>query len=658
MRWLWLAVALVFALPIVPAAAQIIPYPTNAGLYNCVTSYGATGNGHTDDTAALQSCLTASVAVSRSRGWNEIVLPAGTYVISSQLSISNTPAEAKLLVIRGSGEGVTKIVLASNSPGFGNPAIPLSMFTTCLGGACGGNVQAFMLQLDDLTISTGYGNPGAEPLQMIVNNAGGVRNVSLECPGGGYAGLDLTQTYQGPALFDKLSIAGCNHAIITAGGSQYIDTFKDLSISGQVNDGLLLNGFVVAIDGLKSVNSVPAVIIQKSSVAFITHGDLAAPVDTSNQAILIAEGSHLHVQQTTIGPHYAATSQSTANDGLGAGQIVCATIETVSMALTYNPACTPMYAPLERPPIPPVDPLSDWVVPSAYTGAALQTALNSGDGTVYLVNSQGASSMYDVTSTLTVPPTVDRIIGFGTALMNDVTFNSATPVLSIAPRTTPLVIEDVSFYVTGQTAPLITYSGNTGDIILRDFLNANSISEFYTGTSASASAAHLWLSDLAVGQIASNQTTTCWNCDLEQAPFKLVNNGGRMNIYGLKNEEGGSEATTDGGGSTNIFGGFLLLNVNTPTTLPEFAVNQGSSCIDYVEGTNSPLGRGYTQFTTLMGSAQTGQVLYNVAGQLGYPIGNAFMNLCGSVSPHMPGLLLAAPNVALSATPTTFLGAR
>ena len=43
--------------------------------------YGATGNGSTDDTAAIQACVTAAAG-------SRVVLPAGTYLISSPITLS------------------------------------------------------------------------------------------------------------------------------------------------------------------------------------------------------------------------------------------------------------------------------------------------------------------------------------------------------------------------------------------------------------------------------------------------------------------------------------------------------------------------------------------------------------------------------------------
>lgn len=64
--------------------------------YINVASYGATGNGTTDDTSALQNAINAA----QTRGGGVVFLPAGTYKISAPLTISNSG-----ITIAGAGWG-------------------------------------------------------------------------------------------------------------------------------------------------------------------------------------------------------------------------------------------------------------------------------------------------------------------------------------------------------------------------------------------------------------------------------------------------------------------------------------------------------------------------------------------------------------------------
>lgn len=73
---------------------------TNLGGVN-VLDYGATGDGVTDDTTGFQAALTAAAAAGV-----ELVVPAGRYILSNQLTASS----ADTIKIVGSGSGLTELV--------------------------------------------------------------------------------------------------------------------------------------------------------------------------------------------------------------------------------------------------------------------------------------------------------------------------------------------------------------------------------------------------------------------------------------------------------------------------------------------------------------------------------------------------------------------
>ena len=51
---------------------------------NVQTYYGATGDGVTDDTTAIQNALN-DLRIARNNGWSVLYFPAGTYLISQEL---------------------------------------------------------------------------------------------------------------------------------------------------------------------------------------------------------------------------------------------------------------------------------------------------------------------------------------------------------------------------------------------------------------------------------------------------------------------------------------------------------------------------------------------------------------------------------------------
>lgn len=89
-RFLLLAMTLALTIYLNPMAAQTrVENPTGSeqmsGDVLNVRAFGAVGDGETDDTAALQRALTAAVEM----GGNTVLIPAGTFVITKQLTIGD-----------------------------------------------------------------------------------------------------------------------------------------------------------------------------------------------------------------------------------------------------------------------------------------------------------------------------------------------------------------------------------------------------------------------------------------------------------------------------------------------------------------------------------------------------------------------------------------
>ncbi|PSC74526.1 band 7 [Micractinium conductrix] len=81
-----------------------LPYSLAPPEYNVVTTFGARGDGESDDTAALQDAVEAANA---SPG--TIFLPAGTYVLSAPLVITGTN-----VTLRGEGMSSTRILVRNS----------------------------------------------------------------------------------------------------------------------------------------------------------------------------------------------------------------------------------------------------------------------------------------------------------------------------------------------------------------------------------------------------------------------------------------------------------------------------------------------------------------------------------------------------------------
>lgn len=79
------------------------PIPSPPATLNVVDDFGAAGDGVTDDTAALQAALAAA---HESAEGGVVLLPAGTYLLTQQLSINRSN-----IIIRGEGANTTELYI-------------------------------------------------------------------------------------------------------------------------------------------------------------------------------------------------------------------------------------------------------------------------------------------------------------------------------------------------------------------------------------------------------------------------------------------------------------------------------------------------------------------------------------------------------------------
>lgn len=94
---------------VVEAETSTASPPSDLSFYlNAKTGYGAKGDGVTDDTTALKTCITAAVAANKG-----IYLPAGTYKVSTSLSLPTGTT------IQGDGMWWTEIFFSSPAKGGG-----------------------------------------------------------------------------------------------------------------------------------------------------------------------------------------------------------------------------------------------------------------------------------------------------------------------------------------------------------------------------------------------------------------------------------------------------------------------------------------------------------------------------------------------------------
>jgi hypothetical protein len=97
-----------------PARAATAPTVGGATTWLNVRSFGAAGNGQTDDTAALNAACAAARALPTPDGVATVYLPAGNYKITNTINVWN-------VFLKGDGQGATRIIAAHDWAASGAP---------------------------------------------------------------------------------------------------------------------------------------------------------------------------------------------------------------------------------------------------------------------------------------------------------------------------------------------------------------------------------------------------------------------------------------------------------------------------------------------------------------------------------------------------------
>ena len=244
-----------------------IIFPEDAGVIN-VQSYGAKGDGKTDDTAAILRAIRENSGAVEQRG-AIIYFPKGTYLVSDRLEWGSAGNWAAWLTFQGQNRDKTIIKLKDRAGGYGDPSNPRAVvFTTSICASCKGNVdwqnlgegnEGFSNNIFDLTIDTGRANPGAIGVDYIASNNGHIRNVAIKSgDGSGAVGLALVRQWPGPALVTNVAIDGFDYGIY-AKQKQYGITFEHITLRNQKVAGIRNEENVLSIRDLQSTNIVSAI---------------------------------------------------------------------------------------------------------------------------------------------------------------------------------------------------------------------------------------------------------------------------------------------------------------------------------------------------------------------------------------------------------------
>lgn len=577
--------------PARPVAEAHHPITWPEGAVIDASEHGIVGDGKTDVTDVLQSLFNRFP-----NGSVIIYLPPGEYQVSDTIRWPDGPSgwEFKNVSLHGAGPGHTTLRLVDRATGFDDPSDPRPVIWTGEAAA-----QRFGINIRDLTIHTGNGNPGAIGAQYISNNSGTMREVIIRSGDNpGPIGLDMRYTTEvGPLLIKNVLIEGFIDGIRTGTGINS-QTFEYVTLRGQRRYGWYNTGQVVSARKLTSENAGVAIRHDGGTMTLIDctlrrsagTESKQTPVRESDAALLYLGGGdvpaklfvrnlntpgyvsaidHREIREDAVQVTYKHRENEDAAEPLSR----YATLEPIPGPRVEEWSALPAVGPNggmsvslrlpieETPELPWPEPgdFDDWAdavafgaTPTSqdgqdpYDGEAIQNAIDSGAKTVFLPNHGRAnypegSGKYEVKRTLYVRGAVERLIGCEASITGDPYWEKA--ILVIADGDAPVVvIENI------EGPKIIIDTDRT--VVIRHCVIAveqrgqgKIFLEDVCGDFTFRSGQKIWARQLNPEKVQKDA----------EVPH-ILNQSGDLWIMGLKTEGGGTLIETTDGGRTEVLG--------------------------------------------------------------------------------------------------------
>ena len=562
-------------------------FPPDSGMVNVKTQFGAKGDGVSDDTAAIQQAISATVHHPQ-LGPRIIFFPAGTYVVSRPLLEKNLLSQwDSLLTLQGENRATTTLQLTDNNPLYQNAGAPAAVlvFASQHGRSDGAGNSAFDNNVFDMTIDVGRGNPGAVALDFLGNNYCALRNVTLQSSDPNHAGaigLAMLRYATGPCLMKNVVINGFDYGVKTA-NNEYSVTFEDLTLLNQKLYGIYNASNVLSIRHLVSTSAVPAI-----------HNENAAALITLISAVLQSGSSKSSAIQNQ-GTLYArdVTSSGYASALQGEPDAAIAEYDSGPAFTQFGAKASSLHLPVEETPGFEDPDLSHWKSVTAYgadpTGVrdsayAIQSAIDSGGSTVYF-----PTGVYMTTKTILVRGKVRALEGFDSSLnpSGELFARAETPVplLKIDAGAADITVDHFrigAFYPHPVPGVIFLQQDSPRPLVLRDSLiGAQATTVAYQNTSRGTGT--LFIENVAAEpwQILFPQSVFARQLNPEGNASKIINRGGKLWVLGLKTEGTGTNIETDQAGSTEVLGGLVYPVWKVPADTASFVVNDSSASFIY-----------------------------------------------------------------------------
>jgi Pectate lyase superfamily protein/F5/8 type C domain len=566
--------------PASPPAADGI-FPSTAKIINVRSApYFAAGDGSQDDYAAIQQAI-----YDNQDKLSTLYFPAGTYRLSQGLRLRRNGENGQhngYLAFRGDSAEASILKLDNNV--LTNPASPVALLDVGFFQNNSGNTAAdwFQINLNQLTIHTGSGNPGAIGLRFYSNNVGVARDLKITSGDGqGVCGLDCVYASgNGPNLVKNVRIEGYGKGIHT-GNIINSQVFENITLVNQSQIGWLNESQILSIRNLSTTGSVPPFRSSSYFAINYPHVTLIDAVFTGSGAAggtAAVENSGSLLARNVKAPGFATTIRS-LGDFPGSPPPAELTGEVVEYSSSsplqlFSGSQKTLNLPAPETPVPLADAPETWANVRNYRqtteldiGPALQRAIDSGAGTVFL-----PAGSYSLRSNVQLRNNIKRLSCFFSTLNKD----DENAALELAAGNTSVVsIEDIR----STSDNGITLRSNAPrSLVVRNAQDC--------AFSAERAGAKLYLENCAAKTLTLSSGSSVWASQLNLetsrgASTTITNNSGRLCVLGYKTEGVSTICTANAGSSTEILGG-LAYSGNVGNN-PMFVVNDSEATFSMQE---------------------------------------------------------------------------
>jgi Pectate lyase superfamily protein/Viral BACON domain len=573
-------------------------FPTDSGMANVKTQYGAKGDGVSDDTEAIQQAISATVHHPQT-GPRIIYFPAGTYLVSRPLLEKNLMSRwDSLLTLQGENRATTMIRLKDNNPLYQSAGTPADVleFASQNGKPDGGGNAAFDNNIFDMTIDVGRGNPGAVALDFLGNNYCALRNVTLQSSDPshvGAIGLALLRYATGPCLIKNVVINGFDYGIKTA-NNEYSLTFEDLTILNQKRFGIHNANNVLSIRHFLSMNGVPA-INNQSAAGLVTLIGAILQGGSSQTSAIQNHGTLYARDVSSLG--YAFVLQ-------GQPGVSITEYDSGPAVSQFGGKASSLNLPIEETPCFEDSDLSNWKSVTSYgadptgkadSSAAIQKAIDSGATTVYF-----PTGVYEIARTILIGGKVRMLEGFNSSLNPAGEIfdqaGSPAPMLKIEAGSPDVTLNHLrigAFYPHPAPGVIFVQQDSARPLVLRDSLiGTQPTTVAYQNTSRGTGTLFVENVAGAPWKVLFPQNVFARQINPEGNTTKITNAGGRLWILGLKTEGTGTNVDTEQGGSTEVLGGLIYPVWRTPADAAGFIVNDSRASFIYAVSNYRPAAGG------------------------------------------------------------------